>query len=95
MQEADPTWGADRGVLGLLPATLLGWEVAGLLSWSSPLSLALVLGEHALRKAAPAVAASSVFGMLRCRNEPCANQHNGEIINYSPHLLNGNVRKEG
>ena len=30
-----------------------------------------------------------------CRNETCVNQHNGEIINYSQHLLNGNVRKEG
>lgn len=29
------------------------------------------------------------------RNETCINQHNGDIINYSQHLLNGNVRKEG
>lgn len=29
------------------------------------------------------------------RNETCVNQHNGDIINYSQHFLNGNVRKEG
>lgn len=33
--------------------------------------------------------------LLACWNETRANQRNGEIINYSPCLLNGNVRKEG